>query len=134
MFKKISLTSLSVIMLVFGVAITAHFLAHNSTSGIPPSPTLSISEEVSANFTTTYTDNYHSKLRTVRDPDISPEVDLDILRYTSKISTKYGDFVRQDKQIISNESEIARELRQVGPDTKQLVLNYGIFLRNDFSK
>ncbi|GIP25487.1 hypothetical protein J23TS9_06170 [Paenibacillus sp. J23TS9] len=138
MLKKISLTTFSAIMLIFGVALTVHLSADDPSIGIPSSPTSSTSEEAPANLGATDFEISDPKLRTVensdQDPDISPKVDFETLRYTSRISTTYGDFVRQDKQIISNESEIARELRQVGPDTKQLILNFGTFLRNDYSK
>lgn len=50
------------------------------------------------------------------------------------IATKFGDFIRVGKQSIFNESEIACELEQIGFNTNQIIVDYGIFLRKDFSK
>lgn len=129
MFKKVVFTT-STIALISGVALTVNLLAEPSKNDVPSS-LKSSAKELLANHNDSVDPKLSTSKNTEWDPDISPEVDFDKLRYISLISTKHGDFVRQDKQIIFNESEIARQLRQVGQNTKQLILNYGIFLRTD---
>ncbi|OCA90296.1 hypothetical protein [Pseudobacillus wudalianchiensis] len=132
MFNKLVFTTLS-IALISGAALTANLLAEPSSSDIPSSPKLSAPGDSLANNTDTdslvpeLSDPEESKMT----PDISPEILR--LRSVGKIYTKHGDYVRVEKQTIFNESEIARNKSQIGDDTKQLILDYGIFLRDDTS-
>ncbi|RAR41089.1 hypothetical protein DP091_25625 [Paenibacillus sp. MDMC362] len=56
------------------------------------------------------------------------------LNSIDKIVTKFGDFIRVGKQSIFDESQIAREKKNIGPKTLQIILDYGIFLKDDSSK
>ncbi|MGN7170775.1 hypothetical protein ACTHSJ_33430 [Paenibacillus cellulositrophicus] len=124
MFKR-KLFTASIVMIITGVALSASLIAKPSGIDIPFSPISSPSEEEALanrmDAVSSITTNFRVGL------DTSPDVDFDKLRYLSLISTKHGDFVRQEKQIIFQESEIARAKRDIGPNTKQLILTMEFF-------
>ncbi|MEF3356271.1 hypothetical protein PV403_24635 [Paenibacillus sp. GYB006] len=45
------------------------------------------------------------------------------------ITTHQGRFSRVVEQTIFDESQIAREMKEIGPNTMQIILDYGIFSR-----
>lgn len=51
--------------------------------------------------------------------------------YYSQLYTPHGMFVRADEQSIFKESEIARNLDQIGPNTNQLIFEGEFFLKVD---
>lgn len=53
--------------------------------------------------------------------------------YYSQLYTPHGMFLRADKQSIFKESEIARNLDQIGPNTNQLIFEGEFFLKVDES-
>ncbi|AIQ52874.1 hypothetical protein [Paenibacillus sp. FSL R7-0331] len=53
--------------------------------------------------------------------------------YYSQLYTPHGMFLRADEQSIFKESEIARKLDQVGPNTNQLIFEGEFFLKVDES-
>jgi hypothetical protein len=53
--------------------------------------------------------------------------------YFSQLYTPYGMFLRANGQSIFKESEIARKLDQIGPNTNQLIFEGKFFLKVDES-
>ncbi|MDR0270439.1 hypothetical protein [Paenibacillus sp.] len=132
MLKKIVFTT-STIVIITGVALTASLLEEPSRSDIPSSVKVSAPEKESfANHTNSSLDpaelsnteeaKVDPYLKRKMDPDLNPYLDPDRLRSVGQIGTIHGNFSRAEKQTIFNEKEIAQELRQIGPDTKQLIL------------
>ncbi|WP_143813027.1 hypothetical protein [Paenibacillus sp. XY044] len=128
MFRKLVFTTLSV-ALISGAALTANLLAVPS-SDIPSSSKISVPEESLANSTDTknLSVTEESSVNNTDSNSIESESNLNGL---GEIYTKHGVFVRVEKQTFFDETEIAREKYQIGDKTKQLILNYGIFLRSD---
>ncbi|WP_340026578.1 hypothetical protein MHI24_15990 [Paenibacillus sp. FSL K6-1096] len=51
--------------------------------------------------------------------------------YSSQFYTPHGMFVRADEQSIFKESEIARTIDEIGPNTNQLIFEGAFFLKVD---
>ncbi|MGG3309990.1 hypothetical protein ABER23_21495 [Paenibacillus lautus] len=127
MLKQLVLTT-TVITLISGVALTANLLASDlSNDGTFLNSKPSVTEEAVTNST----DSLGSELSTAEE---TKGVPLSDLRDISEIVTHHGNFVRTDEQTIFDESQIAREKKNIGPKTMQIILDYGIFLRKDHSK
>ncbi|GAB6928930.1 hypothetical protein JCM10914A_29130 [Paenibacillus sp. JCM 10914] len=72
---------------------------------------------------------YHSSV-TSSESNPQPETQVnERLKGVDEIITKHGNFIRVHSQSIFNESEIARNLEEIGYPTNQLMLDYGIFIR-----
>ncbi|OIB02154.1 hypothetical protein AK95_04385 [Paenibacillus sp. LC231] len=121
MLKKIALTAVAVTM-ISGMFITINSLANPAdSSSISKS---SVTEEVE----TDSIDSLDTELSTAEETKGMPLSDL---RDIEEIVTHHGNFVRTDEQTIFDESQIAREKKNIGPKTMQIILDYGIFLRKE---
>lgn len=131
MFKKLVLAAFA-ITLISGVSLT---LADSSSpSSISTNSKLSVLEEslVRPNGTGIL---LGPELSAAEEPEVDPDLNVDPETTSiGEIHTQHGHFVRVEKQTIFNESEIAGKLNQIGPKTKQLTLNVGIFLRKESDK
>lgn len=123
MLKKIVLTTFAVIM-ISGMFITINSLANSADSSSSSKP--SVTEEAVTNST----DSLVSELSTAEE---TKGVPLSDLRDIDEIITHHGNFVRTNEQTIFDESQIAREKKNIGPETMQIILDYGIFLRKEES-
>lgn len=127
MLKKIVLTIFA-ITIISGVSLTINSLFKSvSNADVPSNPKPSASKESVTNSIDT--DSLASELSTA---DETKGVPLSDLRDIIGIITHHGNFVRAEEQTIFDEYHIAREKKQIGPNTIQIILDYGIFLREEF--
>lgn len=110
--------------MISGVFITINSLVNPADSSSSSKP--SVTEEAAINST----DSLVSELSTAEE---TRGVPLSDLRGIGEIITHHGNFVRTSEQTIFDESQIAREHKNIGPMTMQIILEYGIFLRKDHS-
>ena len=126
MLKKIVLTTFA-IMMIFGVSLTINSLTNPvSSADVPSNPKPSASKESVTKSIDT--DSLDSELSTAEE---TKGVPLSDLRDIVGIITHHGNFVRAEEQTIFDESQIAREKKHIGPNTIQIILDYGIFLRKE---
>lgn len=126
MLKKTVLTTFAITM-IFGVSLTINSFANSaSNADIPSSPTQSATKESVTNSIDT--DSLGSELSTAEE---TKGVPLSDLRDIIGIITHFGNFDRVEEQTIFDESQIAREKKNIGPNTIQIILDYGIFLRKE---
>ena len=45
------------------------------------------------------------------------------------IVTTFGDFARVDQAKVFNESEIARKMSDIGPNTEEIITNHGVYVK-----
>ncbi|MFF2018829.1 hypothetical protein [Paenibacillus sp. NPDC058177] len=118
MLKKIFLAAFAV-TIISGMALSANSKADSD----PESVTVNKTEvdPVNTNFSTNNVKSVES-------------VESKIAKgYYSQLYTPHGMFLRADKQSIFKESEIARNLDQIGPNTNQLIFEGEFFLKVDES-
>lgn len=116
MFKKIYLIAFAV-TIISGVAL----ISNSKADTYPEMETLkkTVENPVNNNFST-------NNVKSVK------SVESKIAKgYYSQLYTPHGMFVRADEQSIFKESEIARNLDQIGPNTNQLIFEGEFFLKVD---
>ncbi|MCM3126934.1 MULTISPECIES: hypothetical protein [unclassified Paenibacillus] len=127
MIKKIVLTTF-VITMISGAFITIN--SKNSNSAINADSSSS-SKPTATNETITTTVSSGTELKTPEETKDFYPLDLSDV---GKITTHHGRFTRVVEQTIFDESQIAREMKEIGPKTMQIILDYGIFLREEESE
>ncbi|OMD82829.1 hypothetical protein BSK49_25230 [Paenibacillus odorifer] len=118
MFKKIYLIAFAV-TIISGVAL----ISNSKADTYPEMETVNktVENPVNTNFSTNNVKSVES-------------VESKIAKgYYSQLYTPHGMFLRADKQSIFKESEIARNLDQIGPNTNQLIFEGEFFLKVDES-
>ncbi|WP_337035159.1 hypothetical protein [Paenibacillus illinoisensis] len=116
MFKKIYLIAFTV-TIISGVSL----ISNSKADTYPEMETLNktVENPVNNNFST-------NNVKSVK------SVESKIAKgYYSQLYTPHGMFVRADEQSIFKESEIARNLDQIGPNTNQLIFEGEFFLKVD---
>ncbi|SEB27704.1 hypothetical protein [Paenibacillus sp. 276b] len=119
MFKKIYLIAFAV-TIISGVAL----ISNSKADTYPEMETLNktVENPVNNNFST-------NNVKSVKSEE---SVESKIAKgYYSQLYTPHGMFVRADEQSIFKESEIARNLDQIGPNTNQLIFDGEFFLKVD---
>jgi hypothetical protein len=124
MFKKIYLIAFAV-TIISGVAL----ISNSEADTYPEMETVNKTDEnpVNTNFST----NNGKSEESVK---IVDSVESQLAKgYFSQLYTPHGMFLRADEQSIFKESEIARKLDQIGPNTNQLIFEGEFFLKVDES-
>jgi hypothetical protein len=124
MFKKIYLIAFAV-TIISGVAL----ISNSKADTYPEMETVNKTDEnpVNTNFST----NNGKSEESVK---IVDSVESQLAKgYFSQLYTPHGMFLRADEQSIFKESEIARKLDQIGPNTNQLIFEGEFFLKVDES-
>ncbi|MBY3620361.1 hypothetical protein HGO21_12465 [Acinetobacter sp. CUI P1] len=127
MFKKIYLIAFAV-TIISGVAL----ISNSKADSYPEMVTVNKTDEnpVNTNFSTN-----NKSVESVKNVE---SVESKIAKgYYSQFYTPHGMFVRADEQSIFKESEIARNIDEIGPNTNQLIFEGEFFLKVDeaeFSK
>ncbi|WP_336783632.1 hypothetical protein [Paenibacillus illinoisensis] len=119
MFKKIYLIAFAV-TIISGLAL----ISNSKADTYPEMETLNktVENPVNNNFST----------NNVKSEKSEESVESKIAKgYYSQLYTPQGMFVRADEQSIFKESEIARNLDQIGPNTNQLIFEGKFFLKVD---
>lgn len=122
MFKKIYLIAFAV-TIISGVAL----ISNSKADTYPEMETVNktVENPVNTNFSTNNVESVES---------VKESVESKIAKgYYSQLYTPHGMFLRADKQSIFKESEIARNLDQIGPNTNQLIFEGEFFLKVDES-
>ncbi|MEK5181033.1 hypothetical protein [Paenibacillus odorifer] len=122
MFKKIGLIAFAV-TIISGVVL----ISNSKADTYPEMVTVNKTDEhpVNTNFSTNNVESVES---------VKESVESKIAKgYYSQLYTPQGMFLRADKQSIFKESEIARNLDQIGPNTNQLIFEGKFFLKVDES-
>jgi|GEM_PF-1800976 len=125
MFKKIYLIAFAV-TIISGVAL----ISNSKADTYSELETVNKTDEnpVNTNFSTNNVKSVESE-ESVKNVE---SVESKLAKgYFSQLYTPHGMFVRADEQSIFKESEIARNLDQVGPDTNQLIFEGEFFLKVD---
>lgn len=131
MFKKIYLIAF-VVTIISGVAL----ISNSKADTYPEMETVNKTDEnhVNTNFSTNNVKSVKSE-ESVKNVE---SVESKIAKgYYSQFYTPHGMFVRADEQSIFKESEIARTIDEIGPNTNQLIFEGEFFLKVDeaeFSK
>jgi len=121
MFKKIYLIAFAV-TIISGVAL----ISNSKADTYPEMETVNktVKNPVNTNFST----NNVKSVESVESVKNVESVESKIAKgYYSQIYTPHGMFLRADKQSIFKESEIARDLDQIGPNTNQLIFEGEFF-------
>ncbi|OMD60672.1 hypothetical protein BSK62_25270 [Paenibacillus odorifer] len=124
MFKKIYLIAFAV-TIISGVAL----ISNSKADTYPEMETVNkaVENPVNTNFST----NNGKSVESVKNVE---SVESKIAKgYYSQLYTPHGMFLRADKQSIFKESEIARNLDQIGPNTNQIIFEGEFFLKVDES-
>ena len=124
MFKKIGLLAFAV-TIISGVVLVSNLKADS----YPEMVTVNKTDEnpVNTNFST-------NNVKSVESVKIVESVESKLAKgYFSQLYTPHGMFLRAYEQSIFKESEIARKLDQIGPNTNQLILEGEFFLKVDES-
>ncbi|MDH6430454.1 MULTISPECIES: hypothetical protein [unclassified Paenibacillus] len=127
MFKKIYLIAFAV-TIISGVAL----ISNSKADTYPEMETVNktVENPVNTNFST----NNVKSVESVESVKNVESVESKIAKgYYSQLYTPHGMFLRADKQSIFKESEIARNLDQIGPNTNQLIFEGEFFLKVDES-
>lgn len=125
MFKKIFLIAFAV-TIISGVAL----ISNSKADTYPEMETVNktVENPVNTNFSTNNVKSVESE-ESVKNVE---SVESKIAKgYYSQLYTPHGMFVRADEQSIFKESEIARNLDQIGPNTNQLIFEGEFFLKVD---
>lgn len=131
MFKKIYLIAFAV-TIISGVAL----ISNSKADTYSEMETVNKTDEnpVNTNFSTNNVKSVESE-ESVKNVE---SVESKIAKgYYSQFYTPHGMFVRADEQSIFKESEIARNIDEIGPNTNQLIFEGEFFLKVDeaeFSK
>ncbi|MET3846894.1 hypothetical protein [Paenibacillus sp. OAE614] len=124
MLKKIYLIAFAVTI----ISVVA-LISNSKEDSYPEMVTVNKTEEnlVKANFST-------NNVKSVDSVEVAESVESRLAKmYFSQLYTPYGMFVRANEQSIFKESEIARKLDQIGPNTNQLIIEGEFFLKVDES-
>ncbi|HBJ01328.1 hypothetical protein NSQ91_28375 [Paenibacillus sp. FSL R7-0048] len=127
MFKKIYLIAFAM-TIISGVAL----ISNSKADTYPEMETVNktVENPVNTNFST----NNVKSVESVESVKNVESVESKIAKgYYSQLYTPHGMFLRADKQSIFKESEIARNLDQIGPNTNQLIFEGEFFLKVDES-
>jgi len=127
MFKKIYLIAFTV-TIISGVAL----ISNSKADTYPEMETVNktVENPVNTNFST----NNVKSVKSVESVKIVESVESKLAKgYFSQLYTPHGMFLRADEQSIFKESEIARKLDQIGPNTNQLIFEGEFFLKVDES-
>ncbi|MEK5419477.1 hypothetical protein [Paenibacillus sp. FSL L8-0708] len=130
MFKKIYLIAFAV-TIISGVAL----ISNSKADTYPEMETVNktVENPVNTNFSTNNVKSVES-VESVESVKNVESVESKIAKgYYSQLYTPHGMFLRADKQSIFKESEIARNLDQIGPNTNQLIFEGEFFLKVDES-
>jgi len=122
MFKKIYLIAFAV-TIISGAAL----VSNSKADTYPEMETVNKTDKnpVNTNFST-------NNVKSEESVKIVESVESKIAKgYYSQLYTPHGMFVRADEQSIFKESEIARKLDQIGPNTNQLIFEGEFFLKVD---
>ncbi|AIQ16725.1 hypothetical protein H70357_08670 [Paenibacillus sp. FSL H7-0357] len=128
MFKKIGLIAFAV-TIISGVVL----ISNSKADTYPEMETVNktVKNPVNTNFST-------NNVKSVESVKNVESVESKIAKgYYSQFYTPHGMFVRADEQSIFKESEIARNIDEIGPNTNQLIFEGEFFLKVDeaeFSK
>lgn len=125
MFKKIYLIAFAV-TIISGVVL----ISNSKADTYPEMETVNktVKNPVNTNFST----NNVKSVKSVESEESVKNVESKIAKgYYSQLYTPHGMFVRADEQSIFKESEIARNLDQIGPNTNQLIFEGEFFLKVD---
>ncbi|MGX1830981.1 hypothetical protein ACWIE6_22260 [Paenibacillus taichungensis] len=125
MFKKIYLIAFAV-TIVSGVAL----ISNSKADTYPEMETVNktVENPVNTNFST----NNVKSVKSEESVKIVESVESKLAKgYFSQLYTPHGMFLRADEQSIFKESEIARKLDQIGPNTNQLIFEGEFFLKVD---
>lgn len=125
MFKKIYLIAFAV-TIISGVVLVSNSKAET----YPEMETVNktVENPVNTNFSTNNVKSVESE-ESVKNVE---SVESKIAKgYYSQLYTPHGMFVRADEQSIFKESEIARNLNQIGPNTNQVIFEGEFFLKVD---
>ncbi|MDT3425292.1 hypothetical protein J2Z22_000808 [Paenibacillus forsythiae] len=131
MFKKIGLIAFAVTIISGAVLIS-----NSKADTYPEMETVNktVKNPVNTNFSTNNVKSVESE-ESVKNVE---SVESKIAKgYYSQFYTPHGMFVRADEQSIFKESEIARNIDEIGPNTNQLIFEGEFFLKVDeaeFSK
>ncbi|MFC7677822.1 hypothetical protein [Paenibacillus sp. GCM10028914] len=125
MFKKIYLTAFAV-TIISGVVL----ISNSKAETYPEMETVNktVKNPVNTNFSTNNVKSVESE-ESVKNVE-SVESKIAKGAY-SQLYTPHGMFLRADEQSIFKESEIARNLNQIGPNTNQLIFEGEFFLKVD---
>lgn len=122
MFKKIYL-------IAFAVAIISGVASNSKEDTYPEMETVNktVENPVNTNLST-------NNVKSEESVKIEESVESKLAKgYFSQLYTPHGMFLRADEQSIFKESEIARKLDQIGPNTNQLIFEGEFFLKVDES-
>ncbi|WP_145950343.1 hypothetical protein [Paenibacillus sp. Y412MC10] len=64
-------------------------------------------------------------------PKLTAEEEKREMENIGMIVTKYGDFIRVQEEGNFDKSQITHSKNSIGPNTKELILDYGIFVKKD---
>ncbi|MFS0858117.1 hypothetical protein [Paenibacillus taichungensis] len=125
MFKKIFLIAFAV-TIISGVAL----ISNSKADTYPEMETVNktVENPVNTNFTTNNVKSVESEESVKNVVSVESKI---AKGYYSQLYTPHGMFVRADEQSIFKESEIARNLDQIGPNTNQLIFEGEFFLKVD---
>lgn len=131
MFKKIYLIAFAV-TIISGVAL----ISNSKADTYPEMETVNktVKNPVNTNFSTNNVKSVESKELVKNVESVESKI---AKGYYSQFYTPHGMFVRADEQSIFKESEIARTIDEIGPNTNQLIFEGEFFLKVDeaeFSK
>ncbi|WDQ32399.1 hypothetical protein PTQ21_29150 [Paenibacillus marchantiae] len=124
MLKKIYLIAFAV-TIISGVAL----ISNSKADTYPEMETVNktVENPVNSNFST-------NNVKSEESIKIEESVESKLAKgYFSQLYTPHGMFLRADEQSIFKESEIARKLDQIGPNTNQLISEGEFFLKVDES-
>ncbi|NEU62776.1 hypothetical protein [Paenibacillus sp. ALJ109b] len=125
MFKKIFLIAFAV-TIISGVAL----ISNSKADTYPEMETVNktVENPVNTNFSTNNVKSVESEESVKNVVSVESKI---AKGYYSQLYTPHGMFVRADEQSIFKESEIARNLDQIGPNTNQLIFEGEFFLKVD---
>lgn len=125
MFKKIFLIAFAV-TIISGVAL----ISNSKADTYPEMETVNktVENPVNTNFSTNNVKSVESEESVKNVVSVESKI---AKGYYSQLYTPHGMFVRADEQSIFTESEIARNLDQIGPNTNQLIFEGEFFLKVD---
>ncbi|WP_342566187.1 hypothetical protein NST84_14195 [Paenibacillus sp. FSL R7-0345] len=128
MLKKIYLITFAV-TIISGVAL----ISNSKADTYPEMETANktVENPVNTNFSTNNVESVES-VKNVETVESVESVESKIAKgYSTQFYTPHGMFVRADEQSIFKESEIARKIDEIGPNTNQLIFEGAFFLKVD---
>ncbi|MEK5641438.1 hypothetical protein BK138_13950 [Paenibacillus rhizosphaerae] len=77
----------------------------------------------------TYADHHPSGVGIYSGPKLSAVEEQKENERIGLIVTTFGDFARVDQAIGFNESEIARKMSDIGPNTEEIITDHGVYVK-----